>query len=86
MICRTHLIVMSLLITENTPFAMLMEDNEAPPPNHITMIIGGGTKESLELAFGLALMLKLTRGFGKAKNLRSLTYLQPSEYSSQPNM
>ncbi len=74
------------MVGESSPFAMLMKDNPAPNPTHITMIIGGGSKESLELAFGLALVLKLTECGGKASELKSITYLQPSEYKTHPQM
>ncbi len=76
----------SLLVSECTPFAMLMDENDAPQPHHISMIIGGECKDSLELAFGLGVVLKLMKCGGKASKLKSLTYLQPSEYTTHPEM
>jgi hypothetical protein len=64
---------------------MLLEENRAPAPHHITIIIGGVTEAALEIDFGLALILKLTKCSGKARRLKSLTYLQPSEYACDPD-
>jgi hypothetical protein len=66
---------------------MLQKSNPAPPPNHITMIIGGGgAGEALDLLFGFSLVLQLTNFIGKCENLKSLTFLQPSEYETRPEL
>jgi hypothetical protein len=66
---------------------MMQFDNEAPPPHHITMIIGGGGKgAALDLLFGFSLVLQLTNFVGKSRDLKSITFLQPSEYEQRPQL
>ncbi len=84
---RDEISNVSLMVGESTPYAMLQHSNEAPSPDHITMIIGGGgTGEALDLLFGLTLVLQLTNYVGKSSHLKSMTFLQPSEYESRPEL